>query len=162
MAVDAFLKLDGIKGESQDSKHKDEIEIESFSWGVTQSGTLAFGGGGGAGKAQFQDFHFTNKVSKASPQLFIKCVTGEHIKVGTLSVRKAGGDRAGIDFYKITLSDVLVSSYQSGGNAGGDIPADQFSLNFAKVEYSFATQKPDGTIGETINAGFDLKQNKKA
>ena len=162
MAVDAFLKLDGIKGESQDSKHKDEIEIESFSWGVTQSGTLAFGGGGGAGKAQFQDFHFTNKVSKASPQLFLKCVTGEHIKIGTLSLRKAGGEGPGIEFYKITLSDVLVSSYQSGGSAGGDIPTDQFSLNFAKVEYSFATQKADGTIGETINAGFDLKQNKKA
>ena len=162
MAFDAFLKLDGIKGESQDSKHKDEIEIESFSWGVTQSGTLAFGGGAGAGKAQFQDFHFTTNVSKASPQLFVKCATGEHLKDGTLTLRKAGGDGRGVEFYKITLSDVLVSSYQNGGSAGGDVPTDQFSLNFTKIAYSFSTQNADGQIGETINGGFDLKQNKKA
>src|SRR5438093_11041139 len=124
MAVDAFLKLDGIKGESQDSKHKDEIEIESFSWGVTQTGTLAFGGGGGAGKAQFQDFHFTNKVSKASPQLFHKCVTGEHIKIGTLSRRKAGAERPGIQTYKITLSYVHVNPFHSVG--GTYITYDQF------------------------------------
>ena len=159
MAFDAFLKLDGIKGESRDSKHLNEIEIESFSWGVTQTGTLAFGGGGGAGKAQFQDFHFTSKVNKASPQLFIKCATGEHLKEGTLTLRKAGG--APIEFYKIRLADVLVSSYQSGGSAGGDVPADQFSLNFTKIEYSFSTQNDRGGIAETINAGFDLKQNKK-
>jgi len=161
MAFDAFLKIDGIKGESADKQHPNEIELESFSWGVTQTGTLAFGGGGGAGKAQFQDFHFTSKVSKASPQLFIKCATGEHLKEGTLSLRKGGGDRAGIDFYKITLSDVLVSSYQSGGSGSGDVPADEFSLNFTKIAYSFSTQNADGQIGETINAGFDLKQNKK-
>ena len=161
MAFDAFLKLDGIKGESQDDKHKGEIEIESFSWGVTQTGTLAFGGGGGAGKAQFQDFHFTSKVSKASPQLFIKCATGEHLKEGTLTLRKAGGSRQGIEFYKIRLADVLVSSYQSGGSAGGDVPADQFSLNFTKIEYTFTTQNADGVAGEIVTGGFDLKQNKK-
>src|SRR2546430_10448978 len=160
MAVDAFLKLDGIKGESQDSKHKDEIEIESFSWGVTQSGTLGFGGGGGAGKAQFQDFHFTNKVSKASPQLFLKCVTGEHIKIGTLSLRKAGGEGPGIEFYKITLSDVLVSSYQSSG--GGDIPAHQVSLHLAEIEDSFATPKPDRTLRGTLNPGVYLKAKQKS
>jgi type VI secretion system secreted protein Hcp len=161
MAFDAFLKLDGIKGEVVESKHKDEIEIESFSWGVTQTGTLAFGGGGGAGKAQFQDFHFTSNTSKASPQLFIKCATGEHIKDGTLSLRKAGREQEQV-FLKITLTDVLVSSYQTGGSAGGEtVPTDQFSLNFAKIEYTYTPQKPDGSLDSAVQATWDIKQNKK-
>lgn len=159
-AVDYFLKIDGIEGESTDAKHKGEIEVESFSWGVSQTGTLAFGGGGGAGKAQFQDFHFTSPTSKASPTLMLGCATGQHIKVATLTARKAGKEQQ--EFLKITLTDILVSSYQSGGSSSSDTgPADQFSLNFAKVQFSYQAQKPDGTLDAAVLAGWDLKANKK-
>jgi type VI secretion system secreted protein Hcp len=159
MAFDAFLKIDGIKGESTDDKHKDEIEIESFSWGATQSGTLAFGGGGGAGKVQFSGFNFTTKMTKASPMLFLKCATGEHIKEAILSGRKAGGTQQ--DFLKITLSDVLVSSYQTGGSGGSDLPMEQVSINFAKIEFEYKPQKPDGSLDAAVRAGWDLKSNVK-
>ncbi len=96
MASDYLLKIEGIKGESTDSKHKDEIEIESFSWGATQPGTFSTGGGGGAGKVSFQDLHFTSRVSVASPNLMVACASGQHIKVATLTVRKAGKEAAGI------------------------------------------------------------------
>lgn len=160
MAVDMFLKIDGIKGESRDSKHKDEIEILSYSWGLSQSGTTAFGGGGGAGKVQFQDFHFTNAVSKASPSLFLKCATGEHIKEATLTVRKAGGEQQ--DFLIIKLNDALVSSYQSGGSSGDNLPTDSVSINYAKIEYTYKEQKEDGSLGGDVSAGWDLKANKRA
>src|SRR5687768_18000173 len=87
MAVDYFLKLDGIKGESTADKHKDEIDIMSFSWGLTQAATAGFGGGAGAGKVQMQDFHFTSKVSRASPQLFLSCASGKHIPTATLTAQ---------------------------------------------------------------------------
>ena len=163
-AVDYFLKLDGIDGESTDDKHKNEIEIESFSWGVTQTGSHSAGGGGGAGKAVFQDFHFTAKLSKASPILMLSCATGEHIKKAVLTVRKAGSEQP--EYFKVTLQDLLVSSYSLGGAGGGDtsadvVPTDQFSLNFAKVELDYTPQGGDGSGDGPVKAGYDLKLNKK-
>lgn len=158
-AVDYFLKIEGIAGESQDSKHKGEIDIESFSWGATQSGAHAAGGGGGAGKVAFQDFHFVMKINKASPKLLLACATGEHIKKAELVCRKAGKEQQ--EFLKVTMSDLLVSSYQTGGSGHGDIlPTDQISLNFAKIEFEYKEQKPDGTLGGAVKAGYDLKANK--
>lgn len=160
MASDYLLKIDGIKGESTDAKHKDEIEIESFSWGATQPGTFSSGGGGGAGKVSFQDLHLTTRVSVASPNLMIACATGQHIKVATLTVRKAGKEQQ--EYYIVKLSDNLVSSYQSGGSEGSNaLPVDQFSLNFAKIEFEYKSQKPDGTLGAPVKGGWDLKANKK-
>ena len=106
-AVDFYLKLDGIDGESADHKHKGSIDIESFSWGVTQMGAHGAGGGGGAGKASFNDFHFTMKVNKATPKLMLACATGEHIKKAVLIARKAGKDQQ--EYMKVTMSDILVS-----------------------------------------------------
>lgn len=160
MASDYLLKIDGIKGESTDAKHPDEIEVESFSWGATQPGTFSTGGGGGAGKVSFQDLHFTSRVSVASPNLMIACASGQHIKVATLTVRKAGKEQQ--EYYIIKLSDNLVSSYQSGGSEGANaLPVDQFSLNFAKIEFEYKSQKPDGTLGAPVKGGWDLKTNKK-
>jgi type VI secretion system secreted protein Hcp len=160
VASDYLLKLDGIKGESTDAKHKDEIEIESFSWGCTQPGTFSSGGGGGAGKVSFQDIHFTTRVSVASPNLMVACASGQHIKVATLTVRKAGKDQQ--EYYIVKLSDNLVSSYQSAGSEGSNaLPVDQFSLNFAKIEFEYKSQKPDGTLGAPVKGGWDLKANKK-
>jgi type VI secretion system secreted protein Hcp len=144
-AVDYFLKIDGIDGESQDSKHKGEIELQSFSFGGSQSGTAAYGGGGGAGKA--------------SPKLFLSCCNGGPIKTATLVARKAGKDQQ--EYLKITMSDLLVSSYQSGGSAGDVIPTDQVSINFSKIEIEYKEQKGDGSLGGATKAGWDLKKNMK-
>src|SRR5215468_10033276 len=142
-AVDYFLKLDGIEGESHDSKHKGEIDLESWSWGESQTGTHSSGGGGGAGKVALQDFHFVMKVNKASPKLMLACADGEHIKKAVLTCRKAGKEQQ--EFLKITMSDLLVSSYQTGGSAKGDlVPLEQISLNYAKIEFEYKEQKPDG------------------
>ena len=161
MAIaDYFLKLDGIEGEAQDSKHKNEIDLESWSWGETQTGTHVAGGGGGAGKVAMQDFHFVMRVNKASPKLLLACATGQHIKEGTLTCRKAGKEQQ--EFLKVKFTDLLVSSYQTGGSANGDVvPLDQISLNFAKIEVEYKEQKADGTLGGAVKAGYDLKANKQ-
>jgi len=160
MATDYFLKLEGIKGESKDAKHKDEIDLLSFSWGATQQGSHAGGGGGGAGKASFQDFHFVMKMSKASPLLLQAVATGKHIKQADLVARKAGGTQQ--EYLKIKFTDVLISSYQSGGSQGGDdIPMEQVSLNFAKINVEYADQKEDGSLNPATVASYDLKQNIK-
>jgi type VI secretion system secreted protein Hcp len=159
-AVDYYLKIDGIGGESVDSKHKGEIDVESWSWGESQAGTHAGGGGGGAGKVQMQDFHFVMKLNKASPKLMLACATGQHVKKAVLTCRKAGGKQE--DFLKVTMSDLLVSSYQTGGSGHSDIvPTDQISLNYSKIEIEYKEQKPDGSLGGTVKAGYDIKQNKQ-
>lgn len=159
-AVDYFLKIDGIDGESQDSKHKGEIDIESWSWGETNAGSHSGGGGGGAGKVQMQDFHYVMKMNKATPKLMLACATGQHIKKAVLTCRKAGGKQE--NFLKVTMSDLLVSSYQTGGSGHSDIvPTDQISLNYSKIEFEYKEQKPDGTLGGTVKAGYDIKQNKQ-
>ena len=148
MAYDAFLKIDGIDGESQDKVHKGEIEIDSFSWGVTNTGSISGGGGGGAGKAVAQDFHFTSGLSKASPILMLACATGRHSQSATLTLRKNN-----VEFLKIKLTDVLVSSYQTGGSShgDGDAPEDQFSLSFVKIDCLYTVR----STGETVETSFD-------
>jgi type VI secretion system secreted protein Hcp len=159
-AVDYFLKLDGVPGECPKEGHKDSIEIESFAWGATNAGTMAYGGGGGSGKVQFQDFSFTMKCNKASPVLMLKCATGEHIKSALLTCRKAGGKQE--TFLKVKLTDLLVSSYQTGGSGGADvIPMDSISLNFTKVEMEYFIQGADGKVTTTGPVGFDQKQGAK-
>lgn len=159
MAVDYFLKIDGIDGESGDKKHKDEIQLESFSWGEVQTGASAAGGGGGAGKVDMQDFHFVMSVNKASPKLFLACANGEHIKKAVLTCRKSGKEQQ--EYMKWTMSDMLVSSYQTGGSSGATIPTDQVSLNFSKIEVEYKPQKPDGSLDSPITAGWNLKENAK-
>jgi type VI secretion system secreted protein Hcp len=157
--VDYFLKIDGIPGESTDAKHKAEIDLMSFSWGATQGGVHAFGGGGGAGKVQMQDFHFTMNINKATPKLFLACATGEHIKKATLTCRKAGKDQQ--EYFVVNFEDLLVSSYQTGGSSGNSIPVESVSLNFSKVKMDYKEQKADGTLGGAVSAGYDLKANTK-
>src|SRR5208337_115746 len=157
--VDYFLKVDGIDGESQDDKHKNEIDLESWSWGESNVGDAAYRGGAGAGKVSMQDFHFTKKVDKATPKLMEACATGEHIKKAVLTCRKAGKQQQ--EYLKITLSDLIVSSYQTGGSLGEVIPVDQVSLNFSKVEFEYKEQKATGELGGVVKGGWDAKANKK-
>ncbi|HEV8290427.1 MAG TPA: type VI secretion system tube protein Hcp [Tepidisphaeraceae bacterium] len=158
--VDYFLKIEGVDGESHDDKHKGEIDVESWSWGESQSGTHSGGGGGGAGKVSMQDFHATMKMNKATPKLMLACANGEHFPKATLTCRKAGKEQQ--EYFKIIMSDLLVSSYQTGGSAGADmVPIDQFSLNFAKIEFEYKEQDAKGNLGAAIKSGYDLKANKK-
>lgn len=157
-AVDYFLKIDGIEGESKDSKHKGEIEIQSFSFGATNSGTGHTGGGSGAGKVVMQDFHFVCHTSKASPKLMLKCADGSHIKSAILTCRKAGKDQQ--EYLKYTLTDVLVSSYQTGGSASSTVPTDQFSLNFVKVESEYKEQDEKGQLAGSVKTNYDVKVHK--
>jgi type VI secretion system secreted protein Hcp len=158
MAVDMFLKLDGIKGESKADGHKDEIDVQSFSWGMTQQGTFAGGGGGGAGKVNVQDCHFTKSVDTATCDLMLKCCDGTHIKSGIISFRKAGGKQQ--EYLKIKIEDLIVSSYQQGGSSQ-DVVHDQFSLNFSKVSVEYNVQKEDGSVTKGGNMGWDIKAVKK-
>ena len=158
--VDYFLKFDGIKGESADAKHKDEIDIEAWSWGETHAGGPAGGGGGGTGKVSMQDFHFVMRMNTASVSLMKACATGQHIKDATLSARKAGKDQH--EYLVIKMNDVLISSYQTGGSEGSDVvPVDQVSFNFAKIDVEYKRQKPDGSLDAGIHFKYDLKAQKE-
>jgi type VI secretion system secreted protein Hcp len=160
MAIDYFLKIEGVSGESLDAKHKGEIEVESWSWGeanpVQPGGS---GSGSGAGKVQMQDFNFTARVSKASPNLMLACASGQHFKSAVLTARKAGKSQQ--EFLTFSLSDVLVSTYQIGGAGGEVVPGDSVSLNFAKIQVEYKPQNPDGSLGASIKAGWDVKHNKQ-
>jgi type VI secretion system secreted protein Hcp len=158
-AVDYFIKFDGIKGESADVKHTDEIDVESWSWGETHAGAAPSGGGAGAGKGSMQDFHFVMRLNRASPGLMKACATGQHIKTATLSGRKAGKGQQ--DYLTFKFHDVLVSSIQTGGSEDADVlPTDQVSFNFAKVEVEYKPEKADGSLGPAVEFRYDLKANK--
>jgi type VI secretion system secreted protein Hcp len=161
MAVDYFLKIDGIKGESRDAKHAGDIEIESFSFGVSNGGSVEPGGrtgGGRAGRASFDDFTFVMRASTASPQIFQACASGQHLGSAILTARRSGGDQQ--DFLKYTLTDVLVSRYQQAAASESSLPLDQMSLNFAKVQVEYRPQSEKGSLEAPVTAGWDLKLNK--
>ena len=157
MAFDAFLKLDGIKGESVDSKHKDEIQIESYSWGLANA-SAPVGGGGGTGRASFQDFTFTTDISKAMPPLFTHCVSGKHIKEGLLTLRRAGGEQQ--DYLKIKFTDILITGLSEAGNVEGAAPMDQVSLNFNEIEIEYVPQEQDGSPGTPVTARWNIRDSR--
>ena len=153
MAVDMFLKIDDIKGEAQDAKHKDEIEVLSWSWGVTQSGSSHTGSGGGAGKVNVNDLSFTKHVDRSTPNLFRNCCTGKHMANAVLVVRKAGG--TALEYLKITLSEVIVTGVSTGGS-GGEVLTENVTLNFAKVKLDYIPQKKDGSGDGIVTMGWDI------
>jgi type VI secretion system secreted protein Hcp len=159
MAVDMFLKLDGIKGEAHDSKHKDEIDIYSWSWGVSNSGSMGVGGGGGSGKVAVHDVSITKQTDKASAALFLHCASGKHIKEALITVRKAG-DKP-LEYFKMTLSDIIVTNVQTSGSHGGDNLMENLSLNFAKYKIEYMEQKADGSGVPAGETGWDVKANIK-
>ena len=160
-AVDYFLKIDGIEGEAQDKTHKNEIQLESFSWGETNAGTMAAGGGGGSGRVAMQDFHFVMKTNKASPKLMLACATGEHIKKAVLTCRKAGKDQQ--EFLKWTFSDVLIASYQTSGSGSSNVtPQEQISFNFTEAQIDYKEQKADGSLGGAVTTKYNVKSQSSA
>jgi type VI secretion system secreted protein Hcp len=160
MAGAIFLKIDGIDGESAFDGHKAEIDVLSWSWGVTQQGTTHVGGGGGAGKANVNDLSFVHSVDLASPNLLKNCFTGKHIKEALLTQRKAGGDKS-LPYLTIKMTDVIISSVQPGGSDGSaEKPTESVTLNFADVEYIYKQQDDKtGAEKKAITVGFNIKEN---
>jgi type VI secretion system secreted protein Hcp len=159
MAVDYFLKVDGIPGESADARHKGEIDVLSFSWGVANDAPPGGGGGGGAGKAHFDDLVVVARTSKASPKLWLACASGQHLKSAVLTCRKGAG-KSQVEFLKITLTDVLVTSYEIDG-ADEETPVDQVALGYAKIATEYVAQDPTGKPQPPVKDGWDLKKNAK-
>lgn len=160
MAVDYFLKIGSIEGESISKGHDKEIDVLSFHWGVSNRGTSGFSGGQGSGKCDFQDLTVTKLVDKSSPLLMQACATGQHFPKAVLSARRAGGDQQ--DYLQITMTGMMISSFQQSGASQGDLPTDSFSLNFSKIEFDYWPQKADGTLGAKVHGGWDLAKNVKA
>ena len=154
-----FLTIDGIKGESTDKSHKDAIDIQSFSFGVTNSGTFSGGGGGGAGKASFSSFKFNKLYDASSPSLFTATATGKHIETATFAFRRNGGDTPG-DFLTVKLTDVLVTGYQQGGTKEPPL-LEGVELDASKISIEYKPQKPDGSLGPAVIATYDLKAQTK-
>ena len=159
MASDIFAKIGDIKGESLDSKHKDEVEVLSWSWGVSQSGSIAQGTGGGEGKASFNDFNFTHRIDKASPSLLKFCATGSHIKEATITVRKAGKGQQ--EFLILKMTDVLITSVNPSGSGDSAATAESVALQFAKVDLEYKPQKADGSLDVGLHFKYDIKGNKE-
>jgi type VI secretion system secreted protein Hcp len=160
MAVDMFMKITGIDGESIDKTHKGEIEVLAWAWGASQTGTLHTATGGGAGKANFQDISFTKYIDKGSPVLLTKLATGAHLNQATLVVRKAGGSP--LEYLKLSMHGVLVTSIAAGGSGGEDRLTENVTLNFAKFDYEYVQQQPDGTGGGPVIASYDIGRNSGA
>jgi type VI secretion system secreted protein Hcp len=157
VAADIFAKLGDIKGESIDSKHKDEIEVLSWSWGVSNPVSLA-GSGAGAGKAHFHDLSFTHKIDKASPALMQACATGVHLKDATITHRKAGKGQQ--EFLVIKMNDVIITALADADS--DDASTETVSLAFAKINVEYKPQKPDGSLDAGIQFKYDLKAGKEA
>jgi type VI secretion system secreted protein Hcp len=158
MATDIHLKIGDIKGESTDDKHKDEIDVQSWSLGASNPGSMAIGGGGGTGKVSFSDLNFTHYYDKASPNLWKACAGGEHIKEATLSAAKQG--KGPQDFLIIKMSDVLVTSVSVNDSAGSSVPMETVGLQCAKIEFEYKPQKADGSLDAGVKFGYNLKENK--
>ena len=161
MAVDMFLKLTNIDGEAQDKVHAKSIDVLAWSWGLSQSGTFHTGGGGGAGKANFQDMTITKYVDRASMTLMGKIATGEHIDEATLIVRKAGGANP-LEYMKIEMKKVMVTSLSTGGSGGEDQLTENITLNFAEVATFYKPQTEKGADEPAIDFKWDIAKNTSA
>lgn len=160
MAVDMFLEIKECPGESTKKGHEGQIEITSFSFGAVQSGSFARGGaGGGSGKAEFQDISIVKEVDKSSPKLFQACAAGTHFQMATIYVRKAG-DKP-LEYYKVELKDLIVSSVQNSGAAGGDSVMESITLNTAQINFTYVEQDAKGGAGKTVTAGYDVRAGQK-
>lgn len=157
MAVDMFIKIAGIDGESKDKAHANEIDVLAWSWGMSQSGTFHVGGGGGAGKVNVQDLSLTKWVDAASPTLMLKCSNGEHIDDAVLVVRKAG--KEALEYIKITMTKVMVTSLSTGGSGGEDRLTENVTLNFAHVKVEYVPQDDKGAGAAAKEYLWDIEAN---
>lgn len=157
MAIDMFLKVEGASGESADANHKDWIDIHSYSWGATQTGTMAGGGGGGSGKVSFNDLHVSTSMDKATPAILKHCSSGKHLGEVKVSICKAGGSQ--VEYSTIVLKDVLVTSVQFSGGSSEQVHAN-YAFQSSKVEQHYWVQTAQGGKGAESQMGWDVKENK--
>jgi type VI secretion system secreted protein Hcp len=163
MAFDAFLKIEGIPGESSDDKHKEWIEVLSFGWMVHQPKSVASTSGSrSAERANFEDFNITKLIDKASPKLAIACASGEHFKTAVLEVCRAGGDK--IKYMEYKLSDIMITIFQPSGHTSEKdaLPMESVNFTYGKVELKYTQTDPaTGKAKGDVAAGWDLNANKK-
>jgi type VI secretion system secreted protein Hcp len=157
MAVDMFIKIDTVDGESRDKVHKKEIDVLAWSWGMSNSGSAHTGGGAGAGKVNVQDISFTKWVDSATPKLALACCDGKHFANATLVVRKAG--EKPVEYLKIKVEEVLITSISTGGSGGEDRLTENVTLNFAKVSLDYVPQDEKGAAGTTIPMTWSIAEN---
>jgi type VI secretion system secreted protein Hcp len=156
MAVDYFLKLDGMQGESVDSNHKDEIQIMSWSWGASQVSSVAGTGGSGAGKADLSDFSIMTYFDKATPKFFKSIGAGTHIKTGTMSAVKSGAD--GKPYLKVDFKEMFVSNLQISGSS--EIPTVSVSFSYNEIKIDYSVQDEQGNLKSTGPITYNTKENK--
>jgi type VI secretion system secreted protein Hcp len=159
MAVDMFIKIGDLKGESVDDKHKEEIDVLAWSWGMSQSGTTHLGTGAGPGKVNVQDISFTKYVDKSSPNLMQYCCNGKHFAEALLTVRKAG--ETPLEYLKLTLKDLMITAVSTGGSGGEDRLTENVTLNFSQFKVEYTPQKKDGTGDAAVTIGWDVAKNVK-
>jgi type VI secretion system secreted protein Hcp len=150
-----FLKLDGIVGDSTSSEFSGWIEIQSFSWGASNPANTSSGGGGGAGKVSFSDIVITKTISRGSPYLALACASGKHISGGEIAETKPTGNGKEVTYLTYKLTDVLVTSYQTGGDVGGR-PSESISLNFTRLEIDYKGQDSSGRFNEDVILSRDV------
>ena len=160
MAVDMFIKIDTVDGESKDAKHKKEIDVLAWSWGLSNSGSAHTGGGAGAGKVNVQDLSLTKWVDSASPKLMLAACNGKHFANALLTIRKAG--EKPVEYLKIKLEEVLITSISTGGSGGEDRLTENVTLNFSKVSVDYVPQDDKGAAGTAIPMSWDIAANEKA
>jgi type VI secretion system secreted protein Hcp len=149
--IEYFLKIDGIPGESRVDRHKDEIDVVSWSWGEAQTIVTSGGGGSTAGRVAMRDLQFSMQFNKASPLIMLACASGKHFPAAILTCRRGGQQ----DFLVIKLSNVIVSTYETAGQQQSP-QLDMASLNFAKIEFEYREQSATGAPGTVVKAGWDV------
>ena len=159
MAVDMFIKIGDVKGESRDKAHKGEIDVLAWSWGCSNSGTAHVGGGAGAGKVNVQDLSLTKYVDAGSPSLILYCCNGKHLPEALLTIRKAGENP--LEYLTIKMTEVMITSVSTGGSGGEDRLTENITLNFAKVEVQYTPQDEKGAMGDPIPVGWNIAENVK-
>ena len=158
-AVDMFFKMDPVKGESKDGKHKEAVDVLAFSWGMSQSGSSHIGTGSGAGKVSVQDLSLTKYIDKASPDLMLACCSGKHFSKAQIIVRKAGENP--LEYLVIDMNDVMVTGVSTGGSGGEDRLTENVTINFAKVKVTYTEQTAQGGAGAKPDMTWDIAANKK-
>jgi len=159
MAVDMFVKIGSLEGESADKSHGKEIDVLAWSWGMSQSGTTHAGSGAGAGKVNVQDLSLTKYVDKSTPELMLACANGKHFDKAVLTVRKAG--ESPLEYLVITMEDLIITSLSTGGSGGEDRLTENVTLNFAKVKVNYAEQDAKGGAKAKPQMGWNIAQNVK-
>jgi type VI secretion system secreted protein Hcp len=160
MALDMFINMGAkIKGESRDKAQgpKGDIDILTWSWGMSQSGSTHVGGGGGAGKPSFNDISFTKYIDSASQALMGSLAKGSHIPKCVLLVRKAGEGQQ--KYVEITMEEVIVTSVSTGAHGGEDRLTEKVSLNFAKVSFDYYKQDSKGATASAGVFKWNIAEN---